>query len=195
MNLTDEQWALIQPLLPPPSPYARGRPPADPRAVLDGIFRKIILDVPWYTLPSVEENGSPSWQTCYRAWRRWESAGILPRVYERLDRHLRHQGGLDIIAALWFEVPSMSLGPISAADIVELITSHSQGASGFPRHLILSLVGKKPGPSAVIMVYDRSKWHLRLSSDLQDTWQGATAALLVRDLFNRAAENVKNKGR
>jgi transposase len=27
MNLTDEQWRLIEPILPPPSPFDRGRPP------------------------------------------------------------------------------------------------------------------------------------------------------------------------
>jgi len=27
MNLTDEQWCLIEPILPPPSPSDRGRPP------------------------------------------------------------------------------------------------------------------------------------------------------------------------
>ena len=27
MNLTDEQWRLIEPILPPPSPSGRGRPP------------------------------------------------------------------------------------------------------------------------------------------------------------------------
>jgi hypothetical protein len=27
MNLTDEQWRLIEPILPPPSPSNRGRPP------------------------------------------------------------------------------------------------------------------------------------------------------------------------
>jgi len=27
MNLSDEQWRLIEPLLPPPSPSDRGRPP------------------------------------------------------------------------------------------------------------------------------------------------------------------------
>ena len=48
MNLTDEQWRLIEPILPPPSPADRGRPPIDRRAVLDGILWKIRTDNPWY---------------------------------------------------------------------------------------------------------------------------------------------------
>ena len=31
MHLTDDQWRLIEPLFPEPSPFARGRPPFNPR--------------------------------------------------------------------------------------------------------------------------------------------------------------------
>ena len=37
MNLTDEQWRLIEPILPPPFPSGRGRPPLDRRRSLSGI--------------------------------------------------------------------------------------------------------------------------------------------------------------
>ena len=36
-ELTDEQWAVIEPLLPKPKP-GPGRPPADPRKTLNGIL-------------------------------------------------------------------------------------------------------------------------------------------------------------
>jgi transposase len=62
MNLTDEQWRLIEPILPPPSPSDRGRPPLDRRAVLDGILWKFRTDNPWYDMPP----DYPSYQTCYR---------------------------------------------------------------------------------------------------------------------------------
>ena len=59
-HLTDEQWQVIEPLIPPPSSAAtRGRPPINERAVLDGIFWKIINASAWYHLPSEY----PSWQT------------------------------------------------------------------------------------------------------------------------------------
>jgi hypothetical protein len=51
MNLTDEQWRLIEPILPPPSPSDRGRPPLDRRAVLNGILWKFRTDYPWYDMP------------------------------------------------------------------------------------------------------------------------------------------------
>jgi hypothetical protein len=42
MNLSDEQWALIQPLLPPPPSAAlRSPPPLDDRRILDGVLWKL----------------------------------------------------------------------------------------------------------------------------------------------------------
>ena len=41
MHLNGEQGRLIEPILPPPSPADRGRPPLDRRLVLDGILWKI----------------------------------------------------------------------------------------------------------------------------------------------------------
>ena len=96
MHLTDEQWAAIQPLLPPPSPASRGRPPLDPRYVLDAILWKYRTASPWYDLPP----GFPSWQTCYRRFHHWQRQGLLNAIFTALDRDLRDRGGLDIRAAL-----------------------------------------------------------------------------------------------
>ena len=193
MNLTNDQWALIQPLLPPLSPFSRGRPPADPRAVLDGIFHKIRLDAPWYDLPPTGENGRPSWQTCYRAYRRWESAGILPRVYERLRQHLREQGGIEIFEAIWVEIPSLAFGPLPGVAVAALAGSNCQEQSGFLNELLSDLHGEEPGQNTITMIYQKSKWHLHLSSAWENTWQGSTALLLVRDLINRTDARWKDK--
>jgi len=48
-DLTDEQWALIQPVLPPPK--KRGRPRADDRQVLHGILYVLRTGIPWNDLP------------------------------------------------------------------------------------------------------------------------------------------------
>jgi transposase len=100
MDLTDEQWALIQPLIPPPSPYARGRPPADPRATLDGILRKLRLSAPWYDLPPCAGDYYPSWQTCYRRYRRWQRAGLMDRIYRLLYQDLCDRAGIDLFKLL-----------------------------------------------------------------------------------------------
>jgi transposase len=96
MPLTNEQWALIQPLLPPPSSSTRGRPPIDQRRILDAVLWKIRTSAPWYDLPP----GSPAWQTCYRRFHIWNRDGVLSAVFNALDKDLRDRGGLNLRAAL-----------------------------------------------------------------------------------------------
>ena len=64
-DLTDDQWAVIQPLIPiPASAGSRGRPPIDERAVLDGIFWKLRIASPWYDMPDRYPSkyaGCPLW--------------------------------------------------------------------------------------------------------------------------------------
>lgn len=96
MDLTDEQWAILQPLIPPPSPAAgRGRPLLDERAVLNGILWKFRSNSPWYDMPS----RYPSHQTCYRRYRQWKRLGIIIAIYRALYLDLRDRGGLDLEAA------------------------------------------------------------------------------------------------
>ena len=108
MHLTDEQWRLIEPILPEPSPFSRGRPPFDPRLVMDGILCKIRLAVPWYDLPfhdreqppAAGEQPLPSWQTCYRAYALWKRQGLMDQVYRLLYQDLRQRAGLDFFQLL-----------------------------------------------------------------------------------------------
>jgi hypothetical protein len=96
-RLTDKQWQVIAPLIPPPSSAAtRGRPPIDDRAVLEGIFWKIITGSAWYHLPPVY----PSWQTCYRRYNQWRHNGLFTEILSELYSDLQDGGGLDIEAAV-----------------------------------------------------------------------------------------------
>jgi len=92
MPLTDEQWRLVQPLLPaglPDTPRRRGRPPIDNRRILDAILLKLAAgdDFTWRQLPS--------WQTAYHAYRRWKQDGSLRRVILVLKRDLQTRGACD----------------------------------------------------------------------------------------------------
>ena len=53
MDLTNEQWAVIQPLIPqaPKREDGRGRPRVDDRAILDGILWIMRTGAPWKDLP------------------------------------------------------------------------------------------------------------------------------------------------
>ena len=101
MPITNEQWQLIEPLLPEPSPFARGRRPFDRRLVMYGVLCKLCYAVPWYDISEyypqeISSNEIPSWQTCYRAYRLWDRQGIMDQVYRLLFQDLRDREGIDL---------------------------------------------------------------------------------------------------
>src|ERR1700712_1237299 len=50
--LTDEQWALVEPLL-PPQRSGRGRPMRDHRQVVEGVIYRYRCGIAWRDLPAV----------------------------------------------------------------------------------------------------------------------------------------------
>lgn len=82
-ELTDEQWQIIEPLLPKRKP-GRGRPLADPRRTLNGILYVLKTGCPWADMP--REYGSPT--TCWRRLHQWLSDGTWERIWRTLLSHL-----------------------------------------------------------------------------------------------------------
>ncbi len=95
MDLTDEQWAVVAPLLPPPSPQLRGRPPLDDRAILDAVLWKLSNNAAWYDLPECY----PSHQTCYRRYCKWRRLGLLKKLTAELFHDLEQRGGIEPVQA------------------------------------------------------------------------------------------------
>jgi len=94
MFLSDLQWLLLQPLLTPSS--SRGRPSLDNRPILENIFWKLTTRQPWYDIPS----SSPSWQTCYQHYHRWQHTSLWKSIIKTLITDLYTRGGLDL-QLLW----------------------------------------------------------------------------------------------
>ena len=82
-SLTDAQWRLLEPLLPPPGNTAGrgGRPEKhDRRRVLDAIFYLVRGGIAWRALPAE----FPPAKTVYGVFRRWTRAGVWVRVHDAL---------------------------------------------------------------------------------------------------------------
>jgi putative transposase len=86
-DLTDEQFALLEPFL--PRPKRTGRPPADLRQVLNGILYLVRTGCQWRLLPK----DFPPWSTVHTWYRRWRKDGTWERVNEALRQQVRRQAG------------------------------------------------------------------------------------------------------
>jgi transposase len=78
-DLTDAEWAVLEPLLPPPS--AVGRPPAWPmRELVNAIFYVLRGGVAWRMLPDC----FPPRQTVYGWFAAWRDAGVWQSITQHL---------------------------------------------------------------------------------------------------------------
>jgi len=92
VELTDAQWAKIEPLLPKFKPSRKGgRRPADSRRVFEGILWVLRSGARWKDLPS--EYPSPS--TCWRRLRDWEEQDVWLEVWRAFLGELDEKGQLD----------------------------------------------------------------------------------------------------
>jgi transposase len=89
-ELTDDQFARLEPLLPPQRPPT-GKPNRDHRTILNGILWRLRTGAPWRDLP---ERYGP-WQTVYSRFRRWQARGIWDRVLATLQAEGDAAGRLD----------------------------------------------------------------------------------------------------
>ena len=112
-DLTDEQFALVEPLL--PRPKKMGRPPADLRAVLNAILYLVRTGCQWRLLP----HDFPPWSTVHTWYRRWRRDGTWERINEVLRQQVRSAAGRD---------PSPRS---SAADSQSVKTTPQGGEHGF----------------------------------------------------------------
>jgi transposase len=79
-DLTDGQWAKLEPLLPRGS--KPGRPPKwSKRQLIDGIRWRVRVGSPWRDVP---ECYGP-WQTVYGLFRRWQRAGVWQQIVTGLQ--------------------------------------------------------------------------------------------------------------
>lgn len=97
--LSDELWAVIEPILPrwTPSPKG-GQPRLDDRKALTGILFVLKTGIPWEDLPS--EMGCGCGMTCWRRLRDWQADGTWDKIHRELLARLRKADKIDWSRAL-----------------------------------------------------------------------------------------------
>lgn len=90
-QLSDEQWARIEPLL-PSNEGCKGRPFEDSRKVVEAMIFRARTGIPWRDLP--REQFGP-WQTVWKRHRRYAADGTWDKVLAALLTEADAAGEID----------------------------------------------------------------------------------------------------
>jgi putative transposase len=83
-DLIDEEWAILEPLIPPAKPGGKPRT-TDMREVVNAIFYVHKSGGQWRMLP----HEFPKWQTVYDYYNTWRTAGVWGQWNARLRERVR----------------------------------------------------------------------------------------------------------
>ena len=132
-DLSDAQWKILEPLIPPPKPGGRPRT-TDMREVLNGIFYILRGGCAWRMLP----NDLPPWQTVYHYFRQWKGDGIWENMNETLRTQLRVSDGREFQPSAGIidtqSVKTTSVKGIRGYDAGKNVT-------GRKRHIVVDTMG------------------------------------------------------
>ncbi len=87
-DLTDEQWKVIEPLLPRVLPWGRPRTYAY-REVLNGIFYWLKNNCPWRNLP----HDLPPWSLVHYYYHEWRTNGLWKSIHDEIVEQVREANG------------------------------------------------------------------------------------------------------
>jgi transposase len=134
-DVTDEQWAWLEGLLPPPSKDGpKQRHPR--REIVNAILYVVRTGCAWRHLPS----DFPPWQTVFRYFSRWRREGVVQRVHDRLRDAVRDADGRDPMASAGI-VDAQS---VKASDTVGAATrgfDAGKKVNGRKRHIVVDTLG------------------------------------------------------
>jgi putative transposase len=140
-DLTDEQWAVLEPLLPVmlcATPLG-GRPEKHwRRTMIDAMFYLVDNGIKWRALPA----DFPPWKTVYGLHARWKQDGVLADITDLLRAAVRTAAGRDPEPSAAI-IDSQSVRE-SAEGVVPAATSGYDGSkmvNGRKRHLLTDTLG------------------------------------------------------
>jgi transposase len=137
-DTSDAEWAILEPLVPPPrSGGAKGGRPAWPRrSIVDAILYMVRTGCSWRQLPA----DFPPWQTVYGQLRTWRDDGTLETIHSRLRDATRASEDRDPIPS----AASIDAQSIRCADTAGATsTGYDAGkpTKGRKRHAIVDTMG------------------------------------------------------
>lgn len=87
-DLTDREWALLEPLIPPTKPG--GRPARiQRREIVNALLYVLCQGTSWRALP----HDFPHWKTVYEYFRLWKKIGVWEKASQKLVRTYRSLDG------------------------------------------------------------------------------------------------------
>src|SRR6266540_5875506 len=136
-SMTDQEWAIIQPLLDPPARPHGGRPPKHSlRLIVDAIRYLVRSGGAWRLLPG----DFPPWQTVYWWFAKWASDHTLDHLHDTLRDQVR-------VAAGRTPAPSAAIIDSQSVRAADTVPRASRGfdagkkVNGRKRHLAVDTLG------------------------------------------------------
>ena len=132
-DLSDEQWAVIEALV--PAVRSGGRPEKHPRrAIVNAIFYVVRTGCSWRQLP----HDFPPWQTVFWYFKQWRADGTTDRLHDALRDRVRDAAGRDPMASAGIvdaqSVRARTLsGPAAAASMRARKSTAASGTSSSTR--------------------------------------------------------------